>query len=76
MSDVDGYIEFTITGRYPVTLAGYFYPDTEGDVPITSLDQALDIDRTGYAEGMLTGFDFIDFADHDVDVTLKAVPNG
>lgn len=76
MSDVDGYIEFTITGRYPIVLAGYAYDDGEGNEVIAhTLDDAERVDTQGVEQGTLTPYDLVDFADHEVDIVLKAVPS-
>lgn len=77
-NEVDGYIEFTITGRYPVVLSGYVVdPESEdGGRSAESLSEALSIDQEGVDQGVLTGYDFVDFADHNVQISLKVASDG
>lgn len=63
----DGYVEVTITGRYPVYLASY---GEEGDDTIT-IDDAAAIDEEQLENEVVTVYDLIDWLDAPV-VTMKA----
>lgn len=64
----DGYVDFTLKGRYPV----HFHHYRIEDEPIASMAEAIEIDKTAIEHGDLLPEDLLTFTDI-VEVHIEEV---
>jgi len=64
----DGYIKFTITGRFKVNMNNYF--DEQGGRAATTMEEALSIDQRSLDEGHFTAEDLVEWCDDRDDLTV------